>query len=164
MLQHLIDNGIDDCLFLAGDAHGAFVADLPPDQSPGRYDPATGGGSAAVEILANSVSRGGGDETIADNLYLERYGTSPDADRERFEALLPEARATIEGIEAALLDANPALVYAQWRDHGYGIVRLSADEATLEQWFVPHLEPSADETLAARFTVARGTNHVVRSD
>jgi len=31
--------------------------------------------------------------------------------------------------------------------------------ATLEQWFVPHLEPSDEETLGARFTVARGTNH-----
>jgi len=164
MLQHLIDNGIDDCVFLAGDAHGAFVADLPPDQSPGSYDPATGAGSAAVEILANSVSRGGGDETIADSLYLQRYGTSPDADRERFEALLPEAQATTEGLEAGLLGANPALAYAQWRDHGYGIVRLTPQEATLEQWFVPHLEPSPDETLAARFTVARGTNHVVPTD
>ena len=159
MLQHLVDNGIDDCVFVAGDAHGAFVADLPPDQTAG-YDPATGAGSAAVEILANSVSRGGGDETIADGLYHDRYGTEPDGDRERFEALLPEARETTEGVEAALLDANPALAYAQWRDHGYGLVRLTATEATLEQWLVPHLEPSGDETLGASFTVARGTNHV----
>ena len=140
MLQHLIDNGIDDCVFLAGDAHGAFVADLPPDQSPGRYDPATGAGSAAVEILANGVSRGSRTK-IADSLYLQRYGTSPDADRERFEALLPEAQATTEGLEAGLLGANPALAYAEWRDHGYGIVRLTPQEATLEQWFVPTSSP-----------------------
>jgi alkaline phosphatase D len=160
MLRYLVDNGIDDCVFLAGDAHGAFVADLPPDQSPAGYDPATGAGSAAVEILANSVSRGGADETVADGLYRDRYGTEPNGDRERFTTLLPEAQATTEGIESSLLDANPSLAYAQWRDHGYGMVRLGATDATLEQWFVPHLEPSGDETLGARFTVARGTNHV----
>jgi len=163
MLQYLVDNGIDDCVFLSGDAHGAFVADLPPDQNAG-YDPATGAGSAAVEILANSVSRGGGDETVAAGLYGERYGGEPDDDRERFEALLPDAQATTEGLEQSLLDANPSLAYAQWRDHGYGMVRLTTTEATLEQWFVPHLESSADETLGARFTVARGTNHVVPAD
>ena len=163
MLQYLIDNGIDDCVFVAGDAHGAFVADLPPDQNAG-YDPATGAGSAAVEILANSVSRGGGDETIATGLYQDRYGGEPDADRERFEPLLSEAQATTEGLEAALMDANPSLAYAQWRDHGYGMVRLTNTGATLEQWFVPHLESSADEELGASFTVARGTNHVVPTD
>lgn len=159
MLRYLIDNRIDDCVFVAGDAHGAFVADLPPDQSPTGYDRATGAGSAAVEIVANSVSRGGADETIADGLYHDRYGTEPNGDRERFDALLAEAQATAEGVESALLDANPSLTYAQWRDHGYGMVKLTTTDATLEQWFVPHLAPSDDEALAARFTIAPGTNH-----
>jgi alkaline phosphatase D len=159
MLRYLVDHGIDDCLFLSGDAHGAFVADLPPDQSPSGYDPATGAGSAGVEIVANSVTRGGADETIADQLYQDRYGTEPNADRERFEALLAEAQAAAEGVEGSLLDANPSLLYAQWRDHGYAMVQLTPDGATLEQWFVPHLEPSDDETLATRFTLPRGANH-----
>jgi len=157
LLRYLADNGIEDCVFVAGDAHGAFVADLPV--GPGAYDPATGAGSAAVEILGNSVSRGGADETIAESAYRGLYGTSPDGDRERYEALLPQARETARSIEGALLAANPALKYAQWRDHGYGVVRLTADEATLEQWHVPILERSRDEWLGARFTVARGTNH-----
>ena len=161
MLQFLVDNGIDDCVFVAGDAHGAFVADLPVDQGPAGYDPVTGTGSAAVEILANSVSRGGADETIADSLYRNLYGTSPNADRQRFEALLPQARQVAEQVEGALLTGNPSLKSAQWRDHGYGIVRLTTTAATLEQWHVPILEPSTDEWLGARFSVTRGSNRVV---
>jgi alkaline phosphatase D len=163
LLRYLSDHGIDDCVFVAGDAHGAFVADLPVEGGPAPYDPATGAGSAAVEILGNSVSRGGGDETIAESTYRQLYGTSPDGDRARFEALLPQAQETVRGIEEALLAANPALKYAQWRDHGYGLVRLTPTEATLEQWHVPILAPSRDQWLGARFTVARGTNHVRRT-
>lgn len=161
MLRFLVDNGIDDCLFLAGDAHGAFIADLPVDQGPGGYDPTTGAGSAGVEILGNSVTRGGLDEKIAETLYSGRYGGEPNADRAGLEPLLAQAAAAAPGIEAGILTTNPALRYLNWRDHGYGVVRLTPDEATLEQWLVPHLAPSPDEQLGARFTVARGSNHAV---
>jgi hypothetical protein len=70
-----------------------------------------------------------------------------------------EARESTEQLENALMAANPAFAYAQWRDHGYGLVRLTATKARLEQWHVPHLERSSHEWLGASFTVARGTNH-----
>lgn len=160
LLQHLIDNEIDDTIFLAGDAHGAFVGDLPVDQSNG-YDPLTGAGSAAVEILGNSVSRGGADESIAETIYQNLYGTTPQRDLERYEPLLAQAQATVQGIESSLLAENPALRYAQWRDHGYGLVHLEPSAAVLEQWHVPHRTVTTDQWLGGRFRVARGSNHVV---
>jgi hypothetical protein len=68
-----------------------------------------------------------------------------------------------EGIERSLLDANPSLRSAHWRDHGYGVVRLAPAETSLEQWLVPHLVRSTDERLGSRHVVARGTNHAVPS-
>lgn len=159
MLGFLGDRGIDDCLFLSGDAHGAFVADLPVDQSPAGYDPETGAGSVGVEILANSVTRGGLDETLAETTYQARYGTTPRGDRARFEPLLAQAATTALGVEGALLAGNPALHFVNWREHGYGMVHLTPEQATLEQWLVPHLAPSPEERLGARLTVARGSNH-----
>src|SRR5690606_2521814 len=123
-----------------------------------------GRGSVAVEILGNSVSRGGLDETLAQDAYEAAYGGPPKADRERFEPMLEEAQAGAEGIEADLREANPSLHYVNWRDHGYGIVRLTADDATLEQWLVPHLTASTDEELGSRHRVVRGTNHTAPVD
>jgi alkaline phosphatase D len=161
MLRFLGENGIDDCLFLAGDAHGAFVADLPVDQHASGYDPATGAGSVGVEILANSITRGGLDETLAETIYTSLYGSAPKADRARLEPLLAQATAAARNVETGLLATNPALRSVNWRDHGYGVVRLTPEAAILEQWLVPHLAPSPAEQLGARFTVARGSNHAV---
>ena len=161
MLRFLGERGIDDTIFLAGDAHGAFLADLAPD--PATYDPATGAGSTAVEILANSVSRGGADEKVAEVMYEGRYGTPPFADRDGLAPLLEQAQPIARTVEQQLLAGNPSLHQANWRDHGYGMVHLTGEAATLEQWFVPHLAPSPDQALGARFTVARGANHAVEA-
>lgn len=158
-LGFLAEHGIDDCLFLAGDAHGAFVADLPLDQTAAGYDPTTGAGSVAVEILGNSVTRGGADEGVAEFLYSNQFGGPPRADRARFEPLLAQAGPATEGIERGLLADNPSLRFANWRDHGYGLVHLTPEAAVLEQWLVPHLTPSPDQVLGSRHTVVRGTNH-----
>lgn len=161
MLRFLGDHGIDDCIFLAGDAHGALIADLPVDQRAPAYDPTTGRGSVAVEILANSTTRGGADESIAELLYGSAHGGTAKSDRTRYEALLPQATQATLGIEQGLLTDNPSLRYVNWRDHGYGMVHLTPEQAILEQWLVPHLTASTSQTLGSRHAVARGTNHAV---
>ena len=162
VLDHLAANGVTGTIVVSGDAHGAFVWDLPSDQGPGGYDPATGAGSAAVEITANSVSRGGADEAIAGTQYAATYGGPPLADQERFvpflEAAVPQSRA----FEQTLVAANPSLRYANWTDHGYALIGLTPESATIESWVVPKRMPTDEQRLDASFEMAVGTTHLVR--
>lgn len=164
LLGFLGERGIGDNVFLSGDAHGAFVWDLPREQDALSYDPATGRGSVGVELLANSVTRGGSDETTAGSNYERANGAAARGDRAGFNPLLDAADDASRGIAAALVSSNASMHYANWTDHGYGIVELGDVAAVLESWVVPHLEPSDAEIRDARFTVAIGSDHVVRAD
>ena len=56
ILQHLRDNSIDNVVFLSGDVHSSWVADVTEEPSnPLNYDPLTGG-SAAVEFTTTSIT------------------------------------------------------------------------------------------------------------
>lgn len=162
LLATLEENDIHNNVFVSGDAHGAFIWDLPREQTADRYDPATGSGSVGVELSCNSVSRGGSDETAAGLAYASKFGHDAEADRESFEPLLAEAGRG-DAVAAGLVSANASMHYANWTDHGYGMVIVDAAGSTLESWIVPHIEPSDEESLDARFVVKLDTDHVVRS-
>lgn len=164
LLAFLQKNEITNNLVLSGDAHGAFIWDIPREQSPEGYDPETGNGSLAVEFLSNSVTRGGSDETTAGGAYEAAFGTEVEADREGFKPYLAEGVAGGADVAAGLVGANASMHYANWTDHGYGLIQIGTEEMTMESWIVPHLEESNSETLDARFSVALGSDHVVRQD
>lgn len=163
----LRDNGVANNLVATGDTHGNFCWDLTEDNSPGNYEPATGGGlnpSVGVEFLATSVSRGGADETVEGIYYQNRYGEGPPYDRSRFEGAEVQAAglAGSRAIEAGLMSANPNMRYVEWTEHGFGLVHLTADEALLEFWWAPILEPSDELRLGQQIRVASGSNHAER--
>lgn len=56
------DAGIENLVVLAGDIHKAEAQDIV--RTPGRYDPATGAGSAGVELNCGSISSPGPTEVI----------------------------------------------------------------------------------------------------
>ena len=123
-------------LLLTGDIHTAWGLDIARDPT-GRYDPATGRGSLAVEMVTTSVTSPG----------------PPGTDQELRER------------EAAVLRERPHIHYVNLRQHGYLLLDLDQARAQGEWWYVDGIDRrDAGERLGASFATARGSNHLVRVD
>lgn len=129
---------VDNCVILTGDIHSSWAADLTQDPNnpvvaAGGYDPATGEGSRAVEIVTTSITS----PAIPD----PNGGTA---------ALLRSINPHFKYIEFTkrgyvLLDVTRTKVTAEW---------WHID--TVES-------PSAVQTLAAAFEVVAGSNRLAPS-
>lgn len=102
VLQLIRDQAIDNLVILSGDIHMSWALDVVADQELEAYDPETGAGSLAVELVAPSVS-------------------SPSVDRELGEELAPLALeerhvrfAQLWKRGYLLLDVDRARVQAEW--------------------------------------------------
>lgn len=137
VLHYLDDNNINNVFFLTGDSHVSIAADLSWDPVDGSvYDPATGNGSVAVELLASSLTRG--------NLDEMGFGWA------------------LGIIEPIMSGANPNHVYQDWTEHGYGIVDVKPDSAVAEMWFSDKMGISNTETFAGGYVVEVNSNHYNR--
>jgi alkaline phosphatase D len=134
VLDQLAADGIDDTVILTGDIHTAWGMDVSPDPMGATYDPATGRGSLAVELVTTSV-------------------TSPGPAGE------PAALAERERL---ILRDRPHIHYVNLREHGYLLVDLDRERAQGEWWYVGDLAaPGAGERCGAVLATARGSNHLV---
>ena len=61
---------VDDVIVLTGDIHSSWVMDLTPVPHTDGYDPATGAGSVAVELVTSSVTSPGIVGPIGDTLSM----------------------------------------------------------------------------------------------
>ncbi len=84
------------------------------------------GKSVGVEFLPSSVTRGNLDEQVGGI----------------FEKIAKGA------FETVLKSFNPHVRYFESTQHGFGILDLSGDGATMEFWYVPHDEQSQDQLMA----------------
>jgi len=155
-----------DHLVVTGDMHGSFCYDLVEDASPPAYEPVTGGGtlgSCRRRVRPVDVGRGGADETVMGTEYARERGGDPAHDREGFERYRTAGVAGSRALESAFRANTPNLRYVAWVEHGYGIVDLTADRATLEFWWQPVLAPSTADRLGAQLRVDCGTGHTSAS-
>jgi alkaline phosphatase D len=126
----VLDNKINDIVFLAGDTHSSWAIEVATDVKK-TYNAKTSAGAFAVEFGTTSVSSGNSDE-----------GTSAD---------------TVRMMEAAMLKSNPHIKYLNARDHGYVLLTLYPEKAKAEWYFVNTLRTrDAGERLEKSYTVARG--------
>lgn len=134
LLQFIESNGIDNVMVLSGDAHLPFGADLDPDpNNAASYDPNTGTGAVAVELLPCSITRGN----------LDEMGLG-----------------FAESIVAAVAENdNPHHVFVDYTHHGYGLLHLMADSAVGELWFSEVLSVESSETFAGGLVLRDGDNH-----
>jgi alkaline phosphatase D len=100
------------------------------------------GHAAAVEILPSSVTRGNLDEQIQGILGSIAKG----------------------GFTAAVKIFNPHIRYFESTNHGYGIIDLKEDGATLEFWSLPHEELSQDQVMTRALHVANGQQRITNED
>lgn len=130
LLDLLAQNNIDNTVVLSGDIHMSFANDL----APGSYDPNTGAGSAAVEFIATSVTRGNFDES-------------------GFGGILAGIAQT------AMYAANSHFVFNELESHGYGILDLRSGAATAEWWYSDILNQAGSESFETAYVCNDGDNH-----
>lgn len=134
VLDQLAAERIDDTVILTGDIHTAWAMDVSPDPLGTGYDPVTGRGSLAVEMVTTSVTSPGPPGT-------------EDELRER---------------EAFVQRERPHMHYVNLREKGYLLLDLDAERAQGEWWFVDGIrERGAGERLGAAYATVRGANHLM---
>ena len=134
VLGQLRNERIDNTVILTGDIHSAWGLDICQDPFSSAYNPATGQGSQAVELICTSV-------------------TSPGPFGDAEQAL---AR------EAAVLRDRPHIHWVNFRDRGYLVLDLNAQRAAAEWWMVDNItSPTHSERRSARMVTESGANHLV---
>ncbi len=136
VLDQLEAEGIDDVVVLTGDIHTAWGLDVTRDPMRG-YDPASGRGSLAVEMVTTSVTSPGPEGT--DEALAER--------------------------ERMIVRDRPHIHYVNLREHGYLLLDLDHERAQGEWWYADAIDRrDVGERLAAAFATARGANHLTHVD
>ena len=134
IIDHLETTGMKTAVVLTGDVHSSWAYDIAKNPWE-NYDPSTGRGTTAVELVTPSV-------------------TSPSG----WNAENAEAR------RAQLLKARPHLKWVEGLTHGY-VVLTVAREAVQADWFaVPTIaERVSEERFDRGFTSAHREPHLVEA-
>ena len=130
-----------DAVFLTGDIHSTWAADLPLD--PGTYlgSPSPLSPSAGVEFVCPSVT--------SDNLD-EITGSPP--------------RTSSVAVEEAIKGANRHIKELEFDSHGYSVVDVTRERVQFDTWFISDREdPRATAAFYRGFSSARGSRTVVRA-
>lgn len=134
VLNHLVDNNIDNFMMISGDVHMSFCMDVSLDPKDSLvYDPITGNGAVGVEFIPSSVSRGNFDENGIDITFQN----------------------VVENASAGM---NPHHIYTDFFAHGYGILEINHDSIVAEIRFCDKLTVTDVETLGTRMVVVDGEN------
>ena len=134
VLDHLAHGAIDNTAILTGDIHSSWAMDIARNPfDPAAYDPGTGRGSLAVELVTPSV-------------------TSPFlTDRTRAEERAAEG-----------LTNHPHMRFIDLFHKGYVLLDVTAERLQAEFWHADTIERrDAGQSLAAVWTTAAGANHLV---
>ncbi|MGA8848033.1 MAG: alkaline phosphatase D family protein [Nocardioides sp.] len=130
------DHHVENALFITGDIHSGWAADLP-------YDAATYplSGSAGVEFICTSVN--------SNNL--------------KDEPNTPDGSPQNEAAQAAILANNRHIKYLNFDDHGFSVLDLTAKRAQMD-WFIigDRVDKHTSITHEASFRTLSGTNSVFR--
>ncbi|MDQ1102722.1 alkaline phosphatase D [Nocardioides zeae] len=136
LFTHIRDRGIRDTVFVTGDIHSGWAADLP-------YDVATYplGRSAGVEFVASSVTS---------NNLKDILGVPP--------------RTGSLAVESAIRLANRHVRYLDFDSHGYSVLDVTSARVQMD-WYVtgPRDQRGAGSTHAVSFQTLAGTNTISRA-
>ena len=134
VVDFLAAERVRDVAILGGDLHSSWALDVPRDPWS-RYQPGTGEGSLAVELLAPAISS---PPLFSDPAVRERIVP--------LRAMLPHLK---------VLDGD---------SRGYVLLDVTRPELRGDFYFVPSvLERSAAETRSAAFVCERGSAHLVQA-
>lgn len=136
VLRTLRDHGVSGTVFLTGDIHSGWAAELPAD--PLTYP--LSGDSVATELVCTSVT--------SDNIddYL---GVPP-----RTLSLV---------VEAVLKLANPHVKYLDFDSHGFSVLEITPEAVSMD-WFrlADRADPDSAVEVTAAYRVAAGSDKLER--
>ncbi|MFI6866416.1 alkaline phosphatase D family protein [Nocardia sp. NPDC050406] len=129
LLHTIADNQVADVVFLTGDIHTSWAADLPLNAA--NY-PA--GPTAGVEFVVPSVTS----QSMGDVMNT------------------PPRTASVSA-ETALLGVNHHLRYAELDSHGYGVLHVDAEQTQMDWFYVNDVaDPNTGVRHGTSFAVRRG--------
>lgn len=134
LLGHLKDNRVKNTVFLTGDIHSSWGADVPIDRSSYWYN----GNSVATEFVTTSVTS----DNIDDILNLP-------------------ARTGSVVAETALYTGNWHLKYIELDSHGYSVVDVNPQRVQMDWYYVTdRLSPTSGAKHAKSLATPVGTQRV----
>ncbi len=112
LFAHIRDRGVRDVVFLTGDIHSGWAAELPYDA--GTYPvPVDGEASAGVELVCTSVTS---------NNLKDITGTPP--------------RTTSVAVETAIKADNPHVKYLDFDSHGFSVLDVTSERVQMDWWVI----------------------------
>ena len=138
LLQFLVDECVEDVVFVAGHTHVFLGGRLYPD-----YDDAASP-LAAHEFVAGSLTADPPPEGVVKSLL------GSDVSR-------AEATDILRTVEAAGLDINKHLDYINIVEQGYGLVDVTPDEVHVQFRVIDTFAEGSVATTAWEYRIARGT-------
>jgi alkaline phosphatase D len=137
VLRFIKDRHIQNALFVTGDIHSGWAAEVPYDV--GNYPL---GGTGAVEFVCTSVTS---------NNLKDITGTP--------------ARTTSLAVEQTILANNRHIKYLNFDDHGFSVLDLNAKRAQMD-WFVIGDRADADTPIrySRSFLTISATGRVKETD
>ncbi len=136
VIHFIRDNNINNVVFATGDVHISLGFDVSADPTDSLgYDPATGAGSLAVEIVTPSISSDNFDEIVG-----------------------PLNTAVLEGLFPA---GNPHNKYLNFTKHGYYVLDVTPTRAQGDFYHVTQVRvPNETESFSAGVYTDVNTNHL----
>lgn len=143
LLDHLRTATPPGNVVLSGDIHTAWACDVVEDPyTPTSYNPATGAGSAAVELTSMSITSNNAIDFVGDSQA--------------------SSEAIAEAYNLAIEAANPNVIHHDVAIHGYVLVDITPERTRGEFW---QTGPAKIRNAVARLDTAvesvHGTEHLV---
>ncbi|MBZ5737699.1 alkaline phosphatase D family protein [Nocardioides mangrovi] len=137
IFQHIRDHQVTDALFITGDIHSGWAAELPYDAAT-LSDPLAIGDTAGVEFVCASVT--------SSNLK-DITGTPP--------------RTTSVAVEELIKANNRHIRYLDFDSHGFSVLDLTAERAQMD-WYVIGDRADRDTpiTWSVSYATATGTGRI----
>jgi alkaline phosphatase D len=144
ILDHIVDQGVRDVVFLTGDIHSSWANDLPyPSANSTLYSLL--GGSAGVEFVGPSVTSNN----------VKDYVPS--------QAGAPTGVAAGEAAAAAVQQLNPHIKYLDLNNHGFMVVDVTPARVQSDWFFISErADPEATLRHGASWATSTGTGVVHR--
>lgn len=134
LLDALAGASVTNTVFLTGDIHSSWAAELPVDAAAVPASPTVG-----TEFVVPSV-------------------TSPNID----DMLGAPPRSASPAVEAALQATNHHLKYVELDSHGFGVFEVTPARSRMDWWFLTDpTDPGAGVRVAASLAVDSGTQRLV---
>lgn len=133
IFAHLRDNGVRNAVFLTGDIHSAWAADLPVDAGTYPVSPSVG-----TEFVCTSVTS---------NNLKDITGTP--------------ARTSSLVVEAALTTANRHVKYLNFDDHGFSVLDITRERLQMDYFVIgDRADRSAGAARAASWATTVNSQRV----